>query len=169
MSPYPSSSGKDSGAARVLGSGASGQYVFYKTRFAIRILIYIGGLFFFFFLGVAELLIFHPVDTVAKRLMSNKAKVCNLFSFTSSTSNDNVDFNKTRFLSQHCHPSSSGTLLQLPLHENFYHCSLVLDMLLDTRLHNECTSLVDNRGLTTSSTSTTSQALLIRLVSVKGR
>jgi len=25
--------------------------------------------------GVAELLIFHPVDTVAKRLMSNKAKV----------------------------------------------------------------------------------------------
>ena len=29
-----------------------------------------------FFLGVAELLIFHPVDTVAKRLMSNKSKVC---------------------------------------------------------------------------------------------
>lgn len=28
-----------------------------------------------YFLGVAELLIFHPVDTVAKRLMSNKAKV----------------------------------------------------------------------------------------------
>lgn len=26
--------------------------------------------------GIAELLIFHPVDTVAKRLMSNKAKVC---------------------------------------------------------------------------------------------
>jgi len=26
-------------------------------------------------LGIAELLIFHPVDTVAKRLMSNKAKV----------------------------------------------------------------------------------------------
>jgi hypothetical protein len=25
--------------------------------------------------GVAELLIFHPVDTIAKRLMSNKAKV----------------------------------------------------------------------------------------------
>ena len=25
--------------------------------------------------GIAELLIFHPVDTVAKRLMSNKAKV----------------------------------------------------------------------------------------------
>ena len=30
-------------------------------------------------LGVAELLVFHPVDTVAKRLMSNKAKVMNLF------------------------------------------------------------------------------------------
>jgi hypothetical protein len=27
------------------------------------------------FAGVSELLIFHPVDTIAKRLMSNKAKV----------------------------------------------------------------------------------------------
>ena len=26
--------------------------------------------------GVAELVIFHPVDTIAKRLMSNKSKVC---------------------------------------------------------------------------------------------
>ena len=26
-------------------------------------------------IGIAELLIFHPVDTIAKRLMSNKAKV----------------------------------------------------------------------------------------------
>ncbi|RXW19567.1 hypothetical protein EST38_g6297 [Candolleomyces aberdarensis] len=47
MSPPPSS-GKDSAAARILGSGTS---------------------------GIAELLIFHPVDTVAKRLMSNKSKV----------------------------------------------------------------------------------------------
>ena len=29
--------------------------------------------------GVTELLIFHPVDTVAKRLMSNKAKVIHSF------------------------------------------------------------------------------------------
>ncbi|KAK2460703.1 hypothetical protein APHAL10511_007173 [Amanita phalloides] len=43
----PAGNGKESGAARILGSGTS---------------------------GVAELLIFHPVDTVAKRLMSNKAK-----------------------------------------------------------------------------------------------
>ncbi|KAM6500999.1 Mitochondrial carrier domain containing protein [Amanita muscaria] len=49
MSPATSSSnGKESGMARILGSGTS---------------------------GVAELLIFHPVDTVAKRLMSNKTKV----------------------------------------------------------------------------------------------
>ncbi|KAJ7718951.1 mitochondrial carrier domain-containing protein [Mycena maculata] len=48
MSPPPSGKGKESGAARVLGSGTS---------------------------GIAELLIFHPVDTVAKRLMSNKAKI----------------------------------------------------------------------------------------------
>ncbi|KAH7907803.1 mitochondrial carrier protein [Hygrophoropsis aurantiaca] len=48
MSPTLSGKGKESGTARILGSGAS---------------------------GVAELLVFHPVDTVAKRLMSNKAKV----------------------------------------------------------------------------------------------
>ncbi|KAF4614554.1 hypothetical protein D9613_003462 [Agrocybe pediades] len=48
MSPPTSANGKDSAAARILGSGTS---------------------------GIAELLIFHPVDTVAKRLMSNKAKV----------------------------------------------------------------------------------------------
>ena len=81
MSPHPSSSGKDSGAARVLGSGASGQYVFTTHTIAIGILIYTWG---FFFLGIAELLIFHPVDTVAKRLMSNKAKVCN-FVFTTTS------------------------------------------------------------------------------------
>ncbi|GAA5935737.1 Ggc1p [Sporobolomyces koalae] len=44
MSP-PAGNGKDSHAARILGSGTS---------------------------GIAELAIFHPVDTVAKRLMSNK-------------------------------------------------------------------------------------------------
>ncbi|KAG5725092.1 hypothetical protein E4T56_gene10260 [Termitomyces sp. T112] len=48
MSPAPTGKGNESGTARVLGSGTS---------------------------GIAELLIFHPVDTVAKRLMSNKAKV----------------------------------------------------------------------------------------------
>lgn len=44
MSP-PIAGGKDSHAARILGSGTA---------------------------GIAELMIFHPVDTVAKRLMSNK-------------------------------------------------------------------------------------------------
>ncbi|KAI0630034.1 mitochondrial carrier [Trametes polyzona] len=48
MSPTINVKGSDSGAARVLGSGAS---------------------------GIAELLLFHPVDTIAKRLMSNKSKV----------------------------------------------------------------------------------------------
>ncbi|KAJ6583201.1 mitochondrial carrier protein [Mycena sp. CBHHK59/15] len=48
MSPPTSGKGKESWTARVLGSGAS---------------------------GIAELLIFHPVDTVTKRLMSNKAKI----------------------------------------------------------------------------------------------
>ncbi|CDO75278.1 hypothetical protein BN946_scf184497.g9 [Trametes cinnabarina] len=48
MSPTLNVKGSDSGAARILGSGAS---------------------------GIAELLLFHPVDTIAKRLMSNKTKV----------------------------------------------------------------------------------------------
>ncbi|KAI0663671.1 mitochondrial carrier [Cubamyces menziesii] len=48
MSPSINVKGSDSGAARILGSGAS---------------------------GIAELLLFHPVDTIAKRLMSNKSKV----------------------------------------------------------------------------------------------
>ncbi|KAJ3556131.1 hypothetical protein NM688_g2195 [Phlebia brevispora] len=48
MAPTLSGKGKESGAARILGSGTS---------------------------GVAELLVFHPVDTIAKRLMSNKSKV----------------------------------------------------------------------------------------------
>ncbi|KAI0328339.1 mitochondrial carrier [Cubamyces sp. BRFM 1775] len=48
MSPTINVKGSDSGAARILGSGAS---------------------------GIAELLLFHPVDTIAKRLMSNKSKV----------------------------------------------------------------------------------------------
>ncbi|KAH7105412.1 mitochondrial carrier [Auriculariales sp. MPI-PUGE-AT-0066] len=48
MSPTSGVHGKDSGTARVLGSGAS---------------------------GIAELLVFHPVDTIAKRLMSNKNKL----------------------------------------------------------------------------------------------
>jgi len=51
MSPVLAVKGKESGTARILGSGTS---------------------------GVAELLIFHPVDTITKRLMSNKAK----FSFS---------------------------------------------------------------------------------------
>ncbi|EPS97208.1 hypothetical protein FOMPIDRAFT_1025127 [Fomitopsis schrenkii] len=48
MAPTLNVKGSDSGAARILGSGTS---------------------------GVAELLVFHPVDTIAKRLMSNKSKV----------------------------------------------------------------------------------------------
>ena len=64
MSP-PTGKGKESGAARVLGSGASG-------KFAIG---WICNSDWDQFEGVAELLVFHPVDTIAKRLMSNKNKV----------------------------------------------------------------------------------------------
>ena len=48
LATSPAGSGKGTLAARVLGSG---------------------------FAGVAELLVFHPVDTVAKRLMSNQVSI----------------------------------------------------------------------------------------------
>ncbi|KIY46254.1 mitochondrial carrier [Fistulina hepatica ATCC 64428] len=57
MSPPVSGKGKESGAARILGSGTS---------------------------GVAELFVFHPVDTIAKRLMSNKCRIQVSFSTLSS-------------------------------------------------------------------------------------
>lgn len=44
----PANKSKDSAVARIVGSGIS---------------------------GIAELAVFHPVDTVSKRLMSNEAKV----------------------------------------------------------------------------------------------
>lgn len=57
---------KESGTARVLGSGTSGMFVcLVEGRWCSWCRT-----------GIAELLIFHPVDTIAKRLMSNKAKVC---------------------------------------------------------------------------------------------
>lgn len=60
---------KESGTARVLGSGMSGAVVrFLGFCIADRSN-------FFLFAGVAELIVFHPVDTIAKRLMSNKSKV----------------------------------------------------------------------------------------------
>ena len=68
MSPAASSSnGKESGTARVLGSGASGSFAFLSDYLPFNLHR--------MYVGVAELLIFHPVDTVAKRLMSNKTKV----------------------------------------------------------------------------------------------
>ncbi|KAI8922436.1 mitochondrial carrier domain-containing protein [Powellomyces hirtus] len=51
MSPPPSGNSKDSGTARIIGSGSA---------------------------GILELLGFHPVDTVAKRLMNSQKKVSGL-------------------------------------------------------------------------------------------
>ncbi|ODV90312.1 hypothetical protein CANCADRAFT_31318 [Tortispora caseinolytica NRRL Y-17796] len=51
MSPVGNKDSKTSGASRVLGSATA---------------------------GIAELTVFHPVDTISKRLMSNKTKVANL-------------------------------------------------------------------------------------------
>ncbi|PWN27481.1 putative GGC1-protein of the mitochondrial carrier family [Jaminaea rosea] len=51
MAPLPPGAKRESSTARLLGSGTS---------------------------GIAELLVFHPVDTVAKRLMSNKDKAAKI-------------------------------------------------------------------------------------------
>lgn len=67
MSPTIDGKGKESGTARILGSGTSGMSL--HVMFA-KICSIFGC-----WIGVAELLVFHPVDTIAKRLMSNKAKV----------------------------------------------------------------------------------------------
>ena len=67
MSPTLNVKGKESAAARILGSGTSGACL----RFTSIPQTYVQ-------LGVAELLVFHPVDTIAKRLMSNKSKASNL-------------------------------------------------------------------------------------------
>lgn len=78
--------GKDSGTARIFGSGTSGTSGLYTvkrgtllTNNCLRAS-----------LGVAELLIFHPVDTIAKRLMSNKAKVSKFLLFYTNVYDPNT-------------------------------------------------------------------------------
>lgn len=85
MSPTFAVNGKDSGTARILGSGTSGMYSVpnfvgrsenrARANQSPRSLI----------VGVAELLIFHPVDTIAKRLMSYKAKVSTFVLFVQTS------------------------------------------------------------------------------------
>jgi len=65
-------------------------------------------------LGIAELLIFHPVDTVAKRLMSNKAKVLSPIPISHAETYRDISRSRCR----HFHLLSSETLLQHHLHEN---------------------------------------------------
>lgn len=57
---------KESGTARLLGSGL---YPTARSPLRNRPLTVLGSA------GIAELAIFHPVDTIAKRLMSNQGKV----------------------------------------------------------------------------------------------
>jgi hypothetical protein len=68
MSPPTGGKYKESSAARIAGSGTSGKGL--DTKCVRRRTDYIPG--------IAELLIFHPVDTIAKRLMSNTASVSNV-------------------------------------------------------------------------------------------
>lgn len=70
MSPTLNVKGAESGTARILGSGLSGVCAHAVLLSAVRCqhsqsLNYV---------GVAELVVFHPVDTIAKRLMSNKVR-----------------------------------------------------------------------------------------------
>jgi hypothetical protein len=72
-------------------------------------------------LGIAELLIFHPVDTVAKRLMSNKAKVTQVSPKPKYPESHRVGF---RCPSRRYHPLSSGTTHRRPLPASSCLCSL---------------------------------------------
>jgi len=105
MSPTTGSR-KESAAARVAGSGAS---------------------------GIAELMIFHPVDTISKRLMSNRANLAfqNLNAVVFRQHSDATAFRK------------------------FLSLSLVSAMLLDTRFSSVSTSLADSPTPMTISTPTT--------------
>jgi len=78
--PTLTAKGKESGTARVLGSGTSGTcYVTSLTPSSVALVLTSCCL--RASLGVAELLVFHPVDTIAKRLMSNKGKVSTFLFF----------------------------------------------------------------------------------------
>ena len=121
-----------------------------------------------FLTGIAELLIFHPVDTVAKRLMSNKAKVCRRV-LNYSGYWPHMYTMCCRFPSRLCRPLFSGTLQLNLLQQNSYHYSLVSDTLQATRLRNGCTNSVVNHGSTTSSTNTTNPTFQVPLGNGRGR
>jgi len=96
--------------------------------------------------GVAELLVFHPVDTVAKRLMSNKNKVCALI----GTSCSRIKYLACRSRSRQFRLSSSA---MLQVNQYFPSCclySLVLGMPQATRLLSGYTSSVVSHTSTTS-------------------
>jgi hypothetical protein len=116
-------------------------------------------------LGVAELLIFHPVDTIAKRLMSNKAKV----GFASFRPSPMTRIDPTRSRSPHCRPSSSAST---PRHRWGASCSrssLASGTQQVTRSRSAYTSSAGSPGSTTSSPGTTSRTSRMRSASARAR
>ena len=151
MSPPMSGKGKESGAARILGSGTSGAFLCSPRRGSCSNNCTLG-----IYSGVAELLIFHPVDTVAKRLMSNKVKVCSALSSFSSSRAYRVQpepmciFVSYRSPSLLCHLSSSVTTRRRPSDASYSRYSQVSGTPPVTRSLSGYTSLVDSRGSTIS-------------------
>jgi hypothetical protein len=97
-------------------------------------------------IGVAELLIFHPVDTVAKRLMSNKAKVRFYLDIYQP---DVISFCARFRRYQRFLQSFSATQTPHLLAVNYYLFFLGLGTPPATRSLKGYTSLVDSRGSTT--------------------
>jgi hypothetical protein len=85
MSPTFAVKGKESGTARILGSGTSGMCS--VASFTAKAITRAGltSHYVWAIVGIAELLIFHPVDTIAKRLMSSKAKVSTFLVFVKTS------------------------------------------------------------------------------------
>jgi hypothetical protein len=151
MSPTLAVKGKESATARILGSGTSGTCYFTSltpsnvARMLTRSRLWS--------LGVAELLIFHPVDTIAKRLMSNKAKVSTFLPFYT-----NAHDSTRRSRSRRSHQLSSASIPQLPWGVSYSRFFRVSAMPQATKSHNESTSLAANRGSMTCLCETTRQA-----------
>ena len=154
MSPSLSVKGKESGAARILGSGTSGMCAGGSrvSRSAD------------WRAGVAELLVFHPVDTIAKRLMSNKAKVR---SGSPAFKCRSLCSPPARSPSRTFRRSSSASTQRLRSRRGSSRCSPGSGTPRGTRSHSGYTSTAGSRISTTSSRRTTRRSSRTRLASAK--
>ena len=155
MAPTLNVKGAESGTARVLGSGLSGEC--HARAYGICTRLNEA------FAGVAELVVFHPVDTIAKRLMSNKSKVrqsSRVAHFGAGLTAHPVH----RSLLRRSQLSSSANTRLRRLASVFCRCFPVSATRLATRSPSAFTSTEASHGSATSSRGTTRASSRTRLV-----